>query len=105
MNLPLYNHLLDYIDCPGWIESFYAGSGGVHYCVTGVRPNRVFQVAEIADDVDVGAKFPRLAALGWLSCTYQAGEVGTEMSCVDGSCFASLNSVIAGAVSTVVCPA
>ncbi len=48
--------------------------------MTGVRPSRVFQVAEIADDVDVGAKFPRLAALGWLSCTYQAGEVGTEMS-------------------------
>jgi len=45
-----------------------------------VRPNWVFQVAEIADDVDVGGKFPRLAALGWLSCTYQAGEVGTEMS-------------------------
>ena len=42
--------------------------------MTGVRPNWVFQVAEIADDVDVGAKFPRLAALGWLSCTYQAGE-------------------------------
>ncbi len=29
--------------------------------MTGVRPNWVFQVAEIADDVDVGAKFPRLA--------------------------------------------
>ena len=28
--------------------------------MTGVRPNWVFQVAEIADDVDVGAKFPRL---------------------------------------------
>ena len=28
--------------------------------MTGVRPNRVLQVAEIADDVDVGAKFPRL---------------------------------------------
>ena len=36
--------------------------------------------AEIADDVQLGAKFPRLAALGWQSCTYQAGEVGTEMS-------------------------
>ncbi len=48
--------------------------------MTGVRPNWVFQVVEIADDVDVGAKFPKLAALGWLSCTYQAGEVGTEMS-------------------------
>ena len=45
-----------------------------------VRPNLVFQVAEIADDVDIGAKFPRLVARGWLSCTYQAGEVGTEMS-------------------------
>ncbi len=28
--------------------------------MTGVRPNRARQVAEIADDVDVGAKFPRL---------------------------------------------
>jgi len=45
-----------------------------------VRSSRVFQVAEIADDVDVGVKFPRLAALGRLSCTYQAGEAGTEMS-------------------------
>jgi hypothetical protein len=47
--------------------------------VRGVRPNRVFKVAEIVDDVGVGAKFSRLAALGWLSCTYQAGEVGAEM--------------------------
>jgi hypothetical protein len=29
--------------------------------VKGVRPNRVFQIAEIADDVDAGAKIPRLA--------------------------------------------
>ena len=49
-----------------------------------MRPNRVYQVAEIADGVDVGAKFPRLAALGQLSSTYQAGEVGTEMSSFGG---------------------
>ncbi len=49
----------------------------------GVRPYRVFQVAEIADDVNVGAKFPRLAALGWLSCTYQAGEVEDAANIVE----------------------
>ena len=40
--------------------------------MTRVRPNLVFQVAEIVDDVDIGAKFPRLVARGWLSCTLSA---------------------------------